>query len=74
LYALASRGLKTLTSSAAQYPSNPVSGNFWVGFETGIGGLRGLRITGDDIKSPDTDVGSSWYVAVDIKLRAGVLE
>jgi hypothetical protein len=49
-------------------------GNFWVGFEAGIGGLRGLRITGDDIKSPDTDVGSSWYVAVDIKLRAGVLE
>ena len=51
-----------------------LTGNFWASVEAGIGGLRGLRITGNDVKSPDTDVGSSWYVALDFKIRAGLLE
>jgi hypothetical protein len=46
-----------------------VSGNFWVSLETGIGGLRGLRIVEGDLEGIDTGISSSPYFGLSINFR-----
>ncbi|WP_145999074.1 DUF6268 family outer membrane beta-barrel protein [Oceanicoccus sp. KOV_DT_Chl] len=42
---------------------------FWLEFEAGIGGLRGLRLSGSHIESIETDVGSSAFVGINLSFR-----
>ena len=46
-----------------------VSGNLWLGARAGIGGLRGVRLTGGDFEWPDVDVGSSGFFAINLNFR-----
>lgn len=46
-----------------------LAGNFWLGAEAGIGGLRGLRISGGDWHGADTQVSSSAYIGLNINFR-----
>lgn len=46
-----------------------LGGNIWLAMEAGIGGFRGLRFSGDDLKSPDIDVSTSPYVGITLNFR-----
>lgn len=46
-----------------------VGNNFWLGLETGIGGLRGLRIVDGDLKGVESDVSSSAYFGLSVNFR-----
>lgn len=43
--------------------------NVWLGVEVGVGGFRGLRLSGSDVESPDLDVSTAAYVDVALKFR-----
>jgi hypothetical protein len=49
-----------------------LGGNFWLAFEAGVGGFRGLRVTGTDVDSPSLDVSTAPYVAIDVKFRPSI--
>jgi hypothetical protein len=46
-----------------------IHGNLWLGARAGVGGLRGVRLSGSDFDWPDFDVGSSGFFAVDLNFR-----
>jgi hypothetical protein len=46
-----------------------LSGNFWLVLEGGLAGLRSLRITSDDIDSPDFDLDSGPFIRLGVNLR-----
>jgi hypothetical protein len=43
--------------------------NIWFSVEAGVGGFRGLRLSGSDIESPDLNVSAAPYVDISIKFR-----
>ena len=43
--------------------------NTWLSLEAGVGGFRGLRLSGSDVESPDLDVSAAPYVDIAIKFR-----
>ena len=43
--------------------------NVWLGVEVGVGGFRGLRLSGSDVESPDLDVSTAAYVDIALKFR-----
>lgn len=49
-----------------------LAGNFWLGAEAGIGGLRGLRVTGGNLHGVDTQVSSSGYIGLNINFRPSI--
>lgn len=50
-----------------------VQGNFWLMIEAGVGGLRGLRITGGELRDPEFGIGRSPYVSIGINYRPALL-
>ncbi|MFQ3322227.1 MAG: hypothetical protein ACI90U_000033 [Pseudomonadales bacterium] len=46
-----------------------VGNNFWLGLETGIGGLRGLRIVDGDFEGIESDVSASAYFGLSLNFR-----
>ena len=46
--------------------------NIWLGFNAGIGGLRGLRFSGGDWKGTEFDVSSSPYIGLNLNYRPSV--
>ena len=48
-----------------------LGGNFWLGAETGVGGLRGLRLDDGEVEEPDVDFSSNAYVRLTLKFRPG---
>jgi len=49
-----------------------IAGNIWLGFSTGIGGLRGLRFDGSGFEAPDIDIGSSGFISLSLGFRPGL--
>jgi hypothetical protein len=47
-------------------------GNVWLSFESGVGGLRGLHITGGNMHGTDTSVSSSTYIGLNINFRPAI--
>ena len=43
--------------------------NLWLAAEAGVGGFRGLRLSGSDLESPDLDVSTSPYVGIKLNIR-----
>lgn len=46
-----------------------VTGNLWLRAEAGMSGFRGFSLQGDRWRSPDTELGSSPYLALALNLR-----
>ena len=46
-----------------------LSGGIWLSMEVGVGGFRGLRLSGTDVDAPDLDVSTSPYFGIDLKFR-----
>ncbi|MDR4494005.1 MAG: hypothetical protein R3B74_06225 [Nitrospirales bacterium] len=46
-----------------------VISNFWASLDAGVGGMRGLRLSGSKIENVDFDVDSSLYVGLALKFR-----
>lgn len=47
-------------------------GNFWLGFRAGVGGLRGVRFSGNSFDAPEIDVGASGFFALELNFRPAV--
>jgi hypothetical protein len=49
-----------------------LTGGLWLGLESGVGGLRGLRLNVDEgeFDAGDFSIGSSGYLALSLRLRA----
>lgn len=47
------------------------AGNFWLGAEAGVGGLRGLRFDEGSLEEPDLAFSSSAYLRMTVKFRPG---
>ncbi len=45
------------------------TGNFWLGAEAGIGGLRGFRWEGEELEDVDLDASSGPFVSLELKYR-----
>ncbi|PLW68556.1 DUF6268 family outer membrane beta-barrel protein [Pseudohalioglobus lutimaris] len=48
-----------------------VAGNFWLGAEAGVGGMRGLRLNDGDVEEPEVDFSSNAYLRFTVKFRPG---
>ena len=46
-----------------------IHGNFWVSIEAGVGGFRGLSITGSGVDGPELDSRSNGFVTIGIGYR-----
>jgi hypothetical protein len=46
-----------------------IFGNFWLGADAGIGGLRGLRLINGDVEEPDLDFSSNGFVKLNFNYR-----
>ena len=46
-----------------------LSGGLWLSLEAGVGGFRGLRLSGSDVESPDLDVSTSPYLGINLNFR-----
>ena len=46
-----------------------LAANIWLSAEAGIGGFRGLRLSGSDVESPDLNVSTSPYVGMTLNFR-----
>ena len=46
-----------------------VFGNFWLGADAGIGGLRGLRLVNSGVEEPDLDFSSNGFVKLSFNFR-----
>jgi hypothetical protein len=47
-------------------------GDFWGGLEIGVGGMRGLRLSGGDFEGADVSVDSSPYATLALRFRPGL--
>ncbi len=47
------------------------AGNFWLGAEAGVGGLRGLRLDDGNLEEPDVEFSSNAYLRFSVKFRPG---
>lgn len=48
-----------------------LTGNFWLGFEIGISGLRGLSIVDGHWESPQTNLDDTGFIMLSLNLRPG---
>ena len=51
-----------------------VFANVWLGIEGGIGGLRGLRLTGGEVVEPEFESESAGFLALVFNVRPGALQ
>lgn len=49
-----------------------LSGGLWLSLEAGVGGFRGLRLSGSDVESPDLDVSTSPYLGINLNFRPAI--
>lgn len=45
------------------------AGNFWVGAEAGVGGLRGLHLVDSNVEEPDLEFSNNGYLRLTFKYR-----
>ncbi len=50
-----------------------LAGNFWLGFEMGVAGLRGLSIVGGEWEAPETKLDNTGFAMLTLNLRPGSL-
>ena len=50
-----------------------LAGNIWLSAEAGVGGFRGLSLSGSDVNAPEVNVGSSPYVGININFRPSLI-
>jgi hypothetical protein len=46
-----------------------LGGDIWLALEAGVGGFRGLRLSGSSLESPDLDVSTSPFIGLSLNFR-----